>query len=147
MPQSSLSRGHIYKNGAHSNSKLLYVFVPGGIVFSVLPGLCLPISYVGHPDVPHSAINAMLYALLPIGLLFTAIGHRMCAGQWKGVSEQLHARLALAGLAFILITTRDVLAGAVVRLYPAGILLAISAAFIISRLLMKSVAHNRYPWL
>lgn len=144
--QATRSPGPVYKNGAHSKSKLLYLFVPGGIVFSVLPGFCLPISYVSHPDTPHPAINAALFVLLLVGLLFTAIGYRMSAGQWKGVSEQLHARLALAGLAFTVITTMDILNGATLRLLPTGFLLAISAVFMLSRLLVRFVARNRYPW-
>lgn len=138
--------GPVYKNGARSNSRLLYIFVPGGVVFSVLPGFCLPISYIGHPETPHPAINAVLYALLPMGLLFTAIGHRMCRGQWKGVSQQLHAGLALSGLAFVLTTVRYVLDGKAVHVYPAGILLAVGAILLASRLLMKFVARNHYPW-
>ena len=140
------SRGRVYKNGARSNSKLLYLFVPGGVIFSVLPGFCLPISYVGHPVTPHPVINAVLYAFLPLGLLFTAVGHRMCAGQWKGVSEQLHVRLALAGTAFVLTAIQYVFHGEIVHVYPAGILLATSAILLASRLLVKFVAHNRYPW-
>lgn len=50
--------GRVYKNGAHSKSKLLYLFIPGGVILSVLPGFCLPISYVGHPDAPHPLINS-----------------------------------------------------------------------------------------
>jgi len=138
--------GRVYKNGAHSNSKLLYVFIPGGVIFSILPGLCLPISYVGHPDTPHPEINSVLFATLPIGLLLTAVGHRMSCGQWKGVSQQLHVQIAYVGLAFMLVTTRYALKGFHVRIYPAGVLLAISAVFFISRFLMKFVAHEHYPW-
>lgn len=138
--------GRIYKNGARSDSKLLYLFVPGGYIFSVLPGFCLPISYVGHLDAPHPVLNSVLDALLPLGLLFTAVGHRMCRGQWKGVSEQLHVKLALAGLAFALTTARYALAGMAIHFYPAGVLLLISGILCASRLLMKFVAHNHYPW-
>lgn len=138
--------GRVYKNGAHSKSKLLYLFIPGGVILSVLPGFCLPISYVGHPDAPHPLINFVLFAMLPLGLLFTAIGHRMSRGQWKAVSRQVHAQLAMSGLAFAAITFRDTLAGAHVRLYPAGILLCISVLLMASRLVMKFVARERYPW-
>lgn len=139
-------RGRMYKNGARSNSKLLYLFVPGGVIFSVLPGFCLPISYVGHPSAPNPVINAVLFAFLPVGLLFTAAGHRMCTGQWKGLSEQLHAKLALAGTAFLVMTIRYVFDGVTVQVYPAGVLFALSAILIASRLFVKFVARNRYPW-
>ena len=144
--RSSASLGRVYKNGAHTNSKLLYLFIPGGVILSVLPGFCLPISYVGHPDAPHPLINSVLFAMLPIGLLFTAVGHRMSRGQWKGVSQQVHTQLAMAGVAFALITARYALAGFHVHLYPAGVLLIISVAVMASRLWMKYVARGHYPW-
>lgn len=144
--RSSASLGHVYKNGAHSNSKLLYLFIPGGVILSVLPGFCLPISYVGHPDAPHPMLNSVLYAMLPIGLLFTAVGHRMSRGQWKGVSQQVHAMLALAGLAFALITARYAFDGVHVRRYPAGVLLCASLILTASRFWMKFVAREHYPW-
>ena len=138
--------GRIYNNGARSNSKLLYLFIPGGVIFSTVPGLCLPISYVGHPDAPHPAINSVLFAMLPVGLLFTAVGHRMACGEWKGVSQKVHAQLALAGLAFIGMVTRYALAGFHVHIYPAGVLLAISVLLMLSRFYMKHIARDRYPW-
>lgn len=139
--------GRVYKNGAHSNSKLLYLFIPSGVVFSILPGLCLPISYIGHPDTPHPVINSVLFAMFPLGLIFTAIGHRMSRGQWKGVSQQVHTRIALAGLAFALVTARYALIdGEHVRLYPAGVLLVLSLILYASRFLMKFAARERYPW-
>jgi len=140
------SLGRIYKNGTRSNSKLLYLFIPGGVIFSFLPGLCLPISYVGHPDASHPAINAVLFAMLPVGLTFSAIGHRMARGEWKGVSKQLHAQLAISGAAFMLITARYALTGVHVRLYPAGLVLAISALLLLSRLYKKFSAHEHYLW-
>ena len=138
--------GPVYKNGAHSNSKLLYLFIPGGIIFCYLPGFCLPISYVAHPDTPHPYINFVLFAMLPVGLLFSAVGHRMGRGQWKGVSQQLHAQLAISGAAFVLITARYAFAGSRVHIYPAGVLLAISVILMLSRFYMKHVARDRYPW-
>ena len=138
--------GRVYKNGAHSKSKLLYVFIPGGIVFCYLPGFCLPISYVAHPDTLHPYINCILFALLPVGLLFSAVGHRMARGQWKGVSQQLHAQLAISGAAFVLITARYALEGSRVHIYPAGVLLAVSVILMLSRFYMKHVARDRYPW-
>ncbi|HEV2617266.1 MAG TPA: hypothetical protein VGU63_11740 [Candidatus Acidoferrales bacterium] len=145
--KASVPLGRVYKNGARSNSKLLYVFIPGGITFSILPGFLLAIKYVGFPAKPDPPIlTFIIWALLPAGLLLTAVGHRMSRGQWKGVSQQLHVALALAGLAFALTTVRYAIDGAHVRIYPAGVLLAISAVFLLSRLLMKFVGHERYPW-
>ena len=142
----SHSLGRIYKNGARSNSKLLYFFIPGGIVFCYLPGFCLPISYVAHPNTPHPYINFVLFALLPIGLLLSAVGHRMARGQWNGVSQQLHAQLAMTGLWYTLVTARYVFDGAHLRGYPAGVLLMISLILMASRLLVRYAFHNRYPW-
>ena len=107
----------------------------------------MPIKYVGFPakaDPP--ILSVAIWAMLPLGLLLTAAGHRMSRGQWKGVSRQVHAQLAMSGLAFAAITFRDTLAGAHVRLYPAGILLCISVLLMASRLVMKFVARERYPW-
>lgn len=144
--RSSASLGRIYKNGARSNSKFLYVLIPSGVVFSLLAGFCLPISYVGHPKTPHPLLNSVFFAMFPIGLLFTAVGHRMSRGEWKGVSKELHARIALTSLAFVLTTIRYVLNGKSVDFYPAGVLLMISAIFILSRLFMKFIAREHYRW-
>jgi hypothetical protein len=139
--------GRVYKNGARSNSKLLYLFIPGGVIFSLLPGFLLPVKYVGFQGKPDPPILTFaIWALLPIGLLLTAIGHRMARGQWKGVSQQLHAQLAISGAAFVLITARYALAGFHVHIYPAGVLLAISVILMLSRFYMKHVARDRYPW-
>ena len=138
--------GRVYKNGARSNSKLLYLFVPGGVIFTQLPGACLPISYVRHPDTPHPEINAVLFAMLLIGLLFAAIGHRMSRGEWKGVSQRLHAQIAFAGLWYTGVTARYAVHGAHVRAYPAGVLLIISLGLLASRLLVRFAFRNRYPW-
>ena len=124
---------------------MLYIFVPGGVLFSLLPGFLLPIKYVGFPAKPDPPLlTFFIWMLLPIGLSLTAVGHRMTRGEWRGIGEQLHARAALTGLAFVLITGRYLLAGFRVPFYPAGVLLVLSAGLMISRLLVKSAVRNRH---
>lgn len=73
----SFSLGRVYKNGAHSSPKLLYLNIPGGVVFSILPGFLLSIKYVGFPAKPDPAILSFAFwTSLPVGLLLTdAVSH------------------------------------------------------------------------
>lgn len=145
--RTSAPLGRIYKNGARSNSKLLYIFIPGGVIFSILPGFLFAIKYVRFPARPDPpTLTFTIWALFPLGLLLTAVGHRMARGQWKGVSEQLHVKIALAGLAFALTTARYAFYGVHVRLYPAGVLLVVSLVLVASRLLARFGGHNHYRW-
>jgi hypothetical protein len=119
-------------------SKRLYVVVPGGLVFPIIASSALAIHYVGYPSAPNLSV---IYALLPLGLLLAAEGHHRIAGTWKGLPEVLHVRLALAGLAYLACAFKYVSVGRPIHLYPAGILALVSGVCLVSRLIMRFMAH------
>jgi len=121
-----------------TDSKLLYILVPGGIALPIIAGAALAIHYVGHPSAPNLVV---MYALLPLGLLLAAEGERRVTGTWKGVPEELHVRLAAASLVYLGWVFKYVAVGRPIHLYPAGIIALMSGVCLVSRLLIRFTAH------
>lgn len=126
-----------------SEPKSLYVLISGGIVLPAIAAAYAGIAYCGHPNQTHTPAIAFVYLIL--GLSLYAAGHKINTGKWTGVVMQIHAMLAIASVAFFLeVMNYWWRAGRPIHMYPAGVLAIVAGIIIISRLLMRFVAHDHY---